>query len=83
MTGSERVEVAELARRFDRLERRLFGEDGDGEGGALGTLNRRIDPLIVFYQRVTGVAVVVTFLGVIVGLVAAMTVILRNVGWIG
>lgn len=80
MTGSERVEVAELARRFDRLERRLFGDDGDGEGGALGSLNRRIDPLIVFYQRVTGIAVVVTFIGVVLGIIAAATVVLKNVG---
>lgn len=78
MTGSERLEVAEIGRRMDRLERNLFGEDGTG--GALGALRDDIKPALVFYQRVTGIVALLTVIGVVVGILAAVVTIAKGLG---
>ncbi|MEK0430294.1 MAG: hypothetical protein RL139_98 [Gemmatimonadota bacterium] len=55
MTGVERDALA-------HLEVRLFGLDG--EGGAIGDINARLQPVTEFYQQALGVMRLFRFLGV-------------------
>jgi len=54
MTGQEKDALA-------HLEVRLFGLDG--EGGAIGDINARLEPVTEFYQQALGVLRVIKWLG--------------------
>lgn len=60
MTGREFDQLA-------KLEARLFGLDGSGDGGAMGTIIARLDHLEARINRWVGALAVITFLVGLVG----------------
>ncbi len=70
MTSGEGNKIDALTQSVSSLELRLFGLDG--EHGAIGDLNAKIDPVVAFYQRATGVLLALGFVFAALGGLAAL-----------
>lgn len=87
MTGPEKTALGrqadildEIVSRMDRLELRLFGQDGTG--GALGELRQEVRPALTFYQRWTGVGIAIGFVFGAIAACAGVIAIVKQIGLI-